>query len=239
MVVVPAGDFMMGSPEHQGDPNGREYPQHRVTIAAPFAVAKFELTFAEWRACAANGPCDREISAAWQGDPQPVINVTWDDARTYVAWLAKITGQSYRLLSEAEYEYAARGGTQTAYPWARNGNDIGTNNANCGECGSQWDRIQTAPVGSFAANRFGLYDMVGNVFEWVEDCAHDNYRADAPADGSAWEPAPDAPEKCKRVVRGGAWLSRAKLLRSAARDWYAPGERKDYLGFRVGRELKR
>ena len=236
MVVVPAGSFTMGSPEHQGDISGREYPAHNVTIEAPIAVSKFELTFAEWDACAVQGACDREIADEWGRGQLPVIKVTWDDAQHYVAWLAKITGKPYRLLSEAEYEYAARGGSQTAYPW---GPDIGRNNANCGECGSQWDRTQPAPVGSFAANRFGLHDMVGNVFAWVEDCAHDNYKADPPSNGSAWKPAPEATEKCKqRVVRGGAWLSRAGLLRAAARDWLAPGQRKDYLGIRIGRELQ-
>ena len=111
-----------------------------------------------------------------------MINVSWDDAKAYVAWLSKKTGKTYRLLTEAEYEYATRAGTQTAYPW---GNDIGENNANCRGCGSQWDGKQTAPVGSFSPNGFGLYDMVGNVGQWTEDCYHDSYNG-APADGSAW-----------------------------------------------------
>ena len=101
-----------------------------------------------------------------------MINVSWDDAQRYVAWLSRITGKTYRLLTEAEYEYAARAGTQTAYPW---GDEIGGNNANCAGCGSRWDVAQTAPVGSFAPNKFGLYDMVGNVWEWVEDCLHEDY----------------------------------------------------------------
>jgi formylglycine-generating enzyme required for sulfatase activity len=230
MIVVPAGHFMMGSPEGQGEKSGREYPLHRVTIPSRFAVGKFPVTFAQWDACAEHGDCDPHVNTnGWGRDRQPVINVTWDDARRYVAWLARLTGTPYRLLSEAEYEYAARAGTQTAYPWGR---DIGAGNANCGMCGSRWDGSQTAPVGSFPANRFGLYDMVGNVFEWVEDCYHDNYTG-APANGSPWTSA-----NCLRhVVRGGAWLSHPNLLRAASRDWIGMGDRKDYVGFRVARTL--
>ena len=113
---------------------------------------------------------------------QPVINVSGTTPSSMSAWLSRMTGKPYRLLSEAEYEYAARAGTQTAYPW---GDEIGKNNANCAGCGSKWDDKQTAPVGSFAVNRFGLYDMHGNVMEWVEDCYHDSYNG-APSDGSAW-----------------------------------------------------
>ena len=149
---MPAGRFMMGSPEGQG--NDSERPQHEVTIAKPFAVAKFELTFDEWDACAAHGDCAPHVSdSGWGRGRRPAINVSWDDAQTYVKWLSRITGKAYRLLSEAEYEYAARAGTQTQYPW---GDDIKLNGkamANCNGCGSQWDGKQTAPVGSFAANR--------------------------------------------------------------------------------------
>jgi len=230
LIVVPAGSFMMGSPEGQGDRSGREYPLHSVTIASHFAVGKFELTFAEWDACANHGDCNPNVSSNGSGHGrQPVINVTWEDAQRYVAWLARITGKPYRLLSEAEYEYAARARTQTAYPW---GNNVGQGNANCGECGSQWDASQTAPVGSFAANRFSLYDMVGNVFEWVEDCFHDNYKG-APSDASPW-----TSENCsRRVVRGGSWLARSFLLRSASRDWLSFDKPRDDVGFRVARTL--
>lgn len=189
------------------------------------------MTFAEWDACATHGDCDPHLNSnSWGHGRQPVINVTWGDAKRYVAWLAKITGKPYRLLSEAEYEYAARARTQTAYPW---GATIGTGNANCGECGSQWDGNRPAPVGSFAANGFGLHDMVGNVFAWVEDCFHDNYNGGVPSDAS-----PRSAENCtRRVVRGGAWLSRATLVRSASRDWIAVGDGRDYLGLRVARTL--
>ena len=124
------------------------------------------MTFVEWDACAAHSDCSQVDDHGWGHNRQPAINVSWDDAKRYVAWLSKITGKTHRLLTEAEYEYATRAGTKTAYPW---GDAIGGNNANCAGCGSRWDVAQTAPVGSFAPNKFGLYDMVGNVWEWVED----------------------------------------------------------------------
>jgi formylglycine-generating enzyme required for sulfatase activity len=166
MIVVPAGDFMMGSPPTDKDRSNHEGPQHKVTIAQPFAVAKFEMTFAEWDMCADYGDCDRHIAdERWGRGRQPVINVGWDDAQQYVAWLSRLTGKPYRLLTEAEYEYAARASTTTAYSW---GGEIGKGNANCDGCGSQWDGKQTAPVGSFAPNAFGLHDMAGNVWQWVQ-----------------------------------------------------------------------
>ena len=229
MIVVPPGSFIMGSPATEQGHQKFAEPQHTVTIAKPFAVSKYELTFAEWDTCVHYGDCPQGVSdSGFDRGQQPVINVTWDDARRYVAWLSKVTGRPYRLLSEAEYEYATRAGTQTAYPW---GNDVGTNNANCNSCGSKWDNHQTAPVGSFAANFFGLYDMVGNVFEWTEDCGHGNYNG-APTNGSAWIEGDD----CKfRIVRGGSWHD--SLLRSANRNLYLTGERNYYLGFRVARTL--
>ena len=231
MVVVPAGSFMMGSPPTEKGRYASEGPQHIVTIGKPFAVAKFELTFDEWDTCVTYGDCPEDVSdGGWDRGQQPAINVTWDDAQRYVAWLSKMTGKPYRLLTEAEYEYATRAETQTAYPW---GDDIGKNNANCNGCGSKWDNRQTAPVGSFKPNAFGLYDMVGNVWQWVEDCFHNNYNG-APTDGSAWIEGGN----CKfRVVRGGAWDFSADLLRSALRYRYAAGGRSYYLGFRVGRTL--
>jgi formylglycine-generating enzyme required for sulfatase activity len=231
MVVVPAGSFMMGSPATEQGHTKPEEPLHQVTIAKPFAVSKYELTFDEWDTCVNYGDCPQGVSDGGFGRVQrPVIFVTWDDAQRYAAWLSKMTGKPYRLLTEAEYEYATRAGTQTAYPW---GDDIGKNSANCTGCGSKWDARQTAPVGSFKPNAFGLYDMVGNVFEWVEDCAHNNYDG-APADGSAWIEGGD----CKsRVDRGGAWNFAPDSLRSADRDTSATGYRIDNLGFRVGRTL--
>src|SRR5579864_928890 len=232
MMVVPAGSFTMGSPTSEPGHSAEESPQHTVTIARQFAVGRFEVTFDEWDACAADGGCNgyKPSDEGWGRGRRPVINVSWDDAKAYVAWLSKKTGKSYRLLSGAEYEYATRAGTQTAYPW---GNAVGTNNANCHACGSQWDARQTAPVGSFAANGFGLYDMVGNVREWTEDCYHDTYSG-APVDGSAWI---DGANCSSRVVRGGSWLIAPAFLRSAARYWFSPDYRLNYLGFRVARTL--
>jgi formylglycine-generating enzyme required for sulfatase activity len=228
MVVVPAGSFMMGSPS--GQISEWEIPLHGVTIAKAFAVSKYELTFAEWDACVAHADCIQHVSdSGWGRNRQPVINVNWGDAKSYVAWLSRITGKEYRLLSEAEYEYAMRGGQQTIYPW---GNAItlnGTAMANCNKCSSQWDGKQTAPVGSFAPNSFGLYDMVGNVLEWVQDCWHRNYEG-APPDGSAWTSG-----DCSiHVARAGSW---GTSLRPANRYWHYSDNRDNNLGFRVARTL--
>jgi formylglycine-generating enzyme required for sulfatase activity len=232
MIVVPAGSFMMGSPTTEKGRSNDEGPLHNVTIAKPFAVAKYEVTFAEWDACVAHGDCDSHIGdRGWGRGRQPAINVSRDDARSYVAWLSRITGKEYRLLSEAEYEYAARAGTQTVYPW---GDDIGKNNANCTGCGSQWDRKQTAPVGSFAANAFGLYDMVGNVEEWTEDCFYVSYNG-APADGAAWTSSGCVP--LSGVIRGGSWVDDPAGPRSAHRDWAHTDSGAQIIGFRVGRTL--
>ena len=158
-----------------------------------------------------------------------MINVSWDDTQQYVAWLSRMTGQPYRLLTEAEWEYAARAGTTTAYYW---GDEIGKGNANCDGCGSQWDGKQTAPIGSFAPNAFGLYDMAGNVHQWVQDCYHDDYNG-APTDGSAWTSG----DCSARVIRGGSWNFNPQYLRSANRNLLPTGFRNYFGGFRVGRTL--
>jgi formylglycine-generating enzyme required for sulfatase activity len=154
-----------------------------------------------------------------------------NSATSYVAWLSNKTSKPYRLLTEPEYEYAMRAGTQTAYWW---GNDIGKGNANCDGCGSRWDGRQTAPVGSFAPNEFGLYDMSGNVWEWVEDCWHDSYRG-SPLDGSAWTTA--CTDVSQRVIRGGSWNDGPQGLRSAVRLRYSEGSRHNDIGFRLARTL--
>ena len=161
---------------------------------------------------------------------QPVINVTWDDAQRYVAWLSKMTGKPYRLLSEAEYEYAARAGTQTAYPW---GDDIGKNNANCNGCGSQWDNKQTAPVGSFAPTGSVSMTWSATSGSGSRIAVHSNYDG-APTDGSAWIEGGDC---SRRVVRGGSWNDDPADLRSAYRSRDTTGYRGSDLGFRVGRTL--
>jgi formylglycine-generating enzyme required for sulfatase activity len=225
MIVVPAGEFLMGSDRND------EGPRHKVKFARPFAVSKFEITFDEWDGCAARAcylyrPGDRRMGRG----TRPVINVSWYDAQMYVAWLYKMSGKSYRLLSEAEWEYAARAGTQTAYSW---GDEIGKGNANCTGCGSRWeDDGVTAPVGSFAANAFGLHDMHGNVFEWVQDCYYKSYDG-APMDGS---PNNDT-VNCNRVARGGSFLSAPEELALTLRVAFPPGLRATGLGFRVARTL--
>jgi formylglycine-generating enzyme required for sulfatase activity len=239
MVVVPAGSFIMGSSRDEKGYETDEQPQHSVTIAKPFAVSKFEVTFDEWDTCIRYGDCAQSISDRGFGrGKQPVINATWDDAQAYVKWLAEMTGKPYRLLTEAEFEYAARGGTQTAYPW---GDDVGKTNANCKDCGNRWDKSdRPAQVGSFAPNGFGLYDMVNNVWQWVEDCYQDGYevegpqgKVDAPGDGSAWTSG----DCRRRAARGAGWANVPEFLRSAHRGSDAPAVQFSDLGFRVGRTL--
>ncbi len=229
MKVVPAGHFMMGS---QG--GGWDSPQHIVTFNQPLAVGQFEITFDEWAACVDNGGCNDYVPSdnGWGRGRRPVIFVSWEDANAYVVWLSKITGKTYRLLSEAEYEYAERAGTTTTYPW---GDDIklkGQAMANCDACGSDWDNKQTAPVGSFAPNGFGLYDMAGNVDEWTQDCWNDSYYG-APTDGSAWTTG----DCSNRVLRGGTWYSDPDLLESDVRSKYEVDLRFAVVGFRVARTL--
>jgi formylglycine-generating enzyme required for sulfatase activity len=229
MVVVPAGEFMMGSPTDETGSLDNENQQHRVTIARPFAVSRFEVTFDDWDACVSVGGCRAANDDGMGRGKRPVIYLSWEDARQYVAWLSAATGKTYRLLTEAEWEYAARAGTMTAFYW---GDEIGKNNANCDGCGSQRDNLQISPVGSFKPNAFGLYDMLGNVWEWVEDCYRRDYTG-APTDGSA------RIGDCKlfRVVRGGSWTSGPQLLRSASRLGGIPDNRVGDVGFRVGRTL--
>jgi formylglycine-generating enzyme required for sulfatase activity len=231
MVIVPPGSFTMGSRAGEEGRFDDEGPAHEVTIAKAFAVGKFTVTFDEWDACVADGGCKNynPSDAGWGRGRRPVINMSWDDAKGYVDWLAFKTKKSYRLLTEAEWEYAARAGSTTAYAW---GNAVGARNANCNGCGSQWDSKQTAPVGSFPPNAFGLHDMAGNVWQWVEDCYHNTYEG-APPDGAVW-----ASGDCgNRVLRGGSWYDNPKILRAAARYWYTKGLRFYSYGFRVARTL--
>jgi formylglycine-generating enzyme required for sulfatase activity len=231
MVAVPGGDFTMGSPDSEDGHTGAESPRHRVAIARSFAVSRFEVTFDEWDACIAQGGCAHPPGdQGWGRGRRPVINISWDDIQGYLAWISRKTGKSYRLLSEAEWEYAARAGTDTAYSW---GDAVGRGHANCDGCGSQWDNKRTAPVGSFAANGFGLFDMHGNVWEWVQDCPSNSYD-EAPQDGTAQT----RPNCSYRILRGGAWGSNPRNVRSADRFGYAsPHIRSSTYGFRVGRTL--
>ena len=228
MVVVPAGRFRMG--DLGGEGAGDERPVHEVTIDYPFATSKYEVTFAEWDACVAGGGCTHQpYDMGWGRGARPVIDVSWDDAQEYVRWLSRETGKSYRLLSEAEWEYVARAGSTTKYPW---GDDIGTNKANCGFCGSRWDYASTAPVGSFEPNAFGLFDTAGNVWEWVEDCWNESYEG-APSDGSVWTSG----DCSDRVMRGGSWNAVSWGLTASFRNSNDTGHRFNFFGFRVARTL--
>lgn len=225
MIRLPAAEYLMGSAANSL--NFDETPQHKVSVRA-FAIGSYEVSFAEYdRFTTATGrplPGDH----GWGRGNRPVINVSWDDAAAYVRWLSEQTGHTYRLPSEAEWEYAAAAGTSTFYWW---GNNSGDNRANCFNCGSRWDGLETAPVGSFAANAFGLYDTAGNVLEWVADCRHESYQG-APADSSVW-----AGGDCTRhVARGGGFDSPVDKLRTQSRPYFAAGTRLNNLGLRVVRE---
>ena len=234
MVVVPAGSFVMGSPVDEEGHSADEEPQHPVTIGRPFAVGKYEVTVAEWDACVANGACAGERASNPVGDRQPVTGVSWDEVQAYLRWLSQRTGKPYRLLSEAEWEYAARAGTTTPF---HTGRTIGPDQANLAAkpvaasgFGVTVAGKQTAPVGSYPPNDFGLHDVHGNVWEWVQDCVNDGY-AGAPADGSARTSG-----NCSRhVMRGGAWVDYPVGARSATRSGLGAQSRGRTLGFRVAR----
>lgn len=242
MVVIPAGSFMMGAPASEEGRDDHEGPQRTVTISKPFAVGKFEVTWAEWEACVLDGNCEDNSNkennwgengdAGWGRGNRPVINVSWEDAGSYVSWLSEKTGKKYSLLSEAQWEYAARAGTSTAYSW---GSAIGNNKANCDGCGSQWDGRKTAPVGSFKPNEFGLFDMHGNVFEWVRDCWRYKYD-EGPRDGNDWISICGTK---RRVYRGGSWYTDPVTLRSAARFRGIDVFRFNNVGFRIARDLSK
>ena len=233
MVVVPPGNFLMG--DLHGVGYFSEKSIRAVRIDYVFAVGKFEVTFDEWTACVSDGGCNgyRPDDLGWGRGDRPVVHVSWHDAKTYVRWLSRKTGKTYRLLSEAEWEYAARAGTRTIFPW---GNAVGSGYANCDGCGSAWDDHLTAPVGSFAPNGFGLHDMHGNVYEWVEDCWHSGYEG-APSDGSAWTSG----GVCQvRILRGGSYDDTPALVRSANRDGNSANDRYNlFSGVRVARALSR
>ena len=240
MVVVPAGSFMMGSPASEPKRDKDEGPRHKVRIPKPFAVGKFEVTFAEWDACVADGSCsgyqpDDRIWGRGGRGRRPVINVSWYDAKAYVAWLSRKTGKTYRLLSESEWEYAARAGTTTPFS---TGQRITTDQANFDGGytynGSRKGRYRgnTVSVGTFGKNAFGLYDMHGNVWEWVEDCYVDTY-GNTPADGSARTHG-----GCSvHVLRGGSWNFIPWNLRSADRNRNWSDDRNYNNGFRLARTL--
>ncbi|NMF90921.1 formylglycine-generating enzyme family protein [Aromatoleum petrolei] len=226
MVGLPQGDFVMGS--NTDDPSER--PAHPVTITQAFAIAKYEVTNEQWGACVEAGACPRLGSEGNAPKNAPVRDLSWDDAQQYVKWLAKTSGKPYRLPTEAEWEYAIRGGTTSRYWW---GSQMRPGNANCKDCGEPSRADGPASAGSFAANPFGLHDMNGSVWEWVSDCWHSSYKG-APSDGRSWEDA-----DCRvRVIRGGSWREGADYMTSSTRFKYGASVRHSQNGFRVARDLK-
>ena len=230
MVMLPPGRFRMGDLDGSG--NSNERPVRTVTISRRIAMGKYTITFEEYDQFVAATSAERPADEGWGRGSRPVINVNWLEAKAYAAWLSEQTGKRYRLPSEAEWEYAARAGTETAYSW---GDEIGVNRANGHDSGSEWSHQRTAPVGSFEPNDFGLYDMHGNVWEWGEDYWHRNYEG-APSDGSAWL---SGGRDRSRVVRGGAWYVYPRGLRAAYRDKVGPSIRIVNIGFRLVRDLRK
>jgi formylglycine-generating enzyme required for sulfatase activity/serine/threonine protein phosphatase PrpC len=225
MVVAPEGEYEMGAPSYSA--NIDERPKHKVALGE-FAISQYEITYAEYEVFAkAMGKSAPERSEV---NPQtyPVVNVSWQDAQDYAAWLTRQTGQKYSLPSEAQWEYAARAGTDTRYWW---GLDIGNGNAHCQGCGSPASLRKAAPVGSFEANAWGLYDTSGNVAEWTLDCFNRNYEG-APGDGSAWQDG----DCSKRIVRGGSFSNTGDGSTNTRRKSYPAGAKLSHLGFRVVRE---
>ena len=224
LMVIPPGQFIMGSPATEVGRYNNEGPQRVVTLRAPLAVGVFEVTFAEWDACLAAGACShRPNDQGWGRGRQPVVNVSWDDTQQYLRWLTARTGRQYRLLTEAEWEFAVRAGSNRPYT---TGNAINESLANYGGVVAR-----TRAVGSYPPNRFGLYDMHGNVWEWVQDCLERTYN-NAPADASE----PVIVSGCAwRVLRGGSWSNAPQFLRSAMRHGVPASSRADNIGFRVAR----
>ena len=233
MVVLPEGSFMMGSPPDEKGGARHEGPQRRVEIGYSLAVGRFEVTVAEWDACAADRSCYKEFNDR-PGDDYPVVWVSWKEAQPYLAWLKRKTGENYRLLTEAEWEYAARAGTTTAY---YTGSSISENEANYWE-GDRSTQISLesllVPVGSYRPNAFGLHDMHGNVWEWAADCYRSSYDG-APSDGSGW--TSDSCDSDERVMRGGSGDNYPQYLCSASRYYLSPNYGYYDIGFRVARTV--
>ena len=225
LAVIAPGAFTMGS--NSSDPS--EKPPRRLTIDTSFAIGRTEVTVEQWNACVDAGGCPRTADAA-RAPNTPARDISWEDAQLYVKWLTKVSGKPYRLPTEAEWEYAARGGTSSRYAW---GDDMRRGNANCKDCGDPWQADGPSPVASFAANAFGLHDMNGSVWEWVEDCWHSTYK-NAPADARAW-----IESFCPvRVIRGGSWRDGASYMPTTTRFKYDGSVRHSQNGFRVARDLK-
>lgn len=230
MVVIPAGSYVMGSDDP--GPRGKyryELPAHKVTIPHPFAIGQYEVTFQEWEACHKDGVCSvLPDDHKWGKGRRPIMNISFAHTGEYLRWISKKTGKTYRLPSEAEWEYAARGGTTTQYSW---GDAPGKTNANCRTCLPKIPH-QTFPVGTYKPNPFGLYDVHGNVWEWMQDCWTPHYIG-APTDGS-----PRTSGDCKyRVTRSGSWYYVSSNVRSAYRAKFLAKAFSYGIGMRVVREL--
>ena len=226
MVVLPVGSFSMGSTKG----HKREQPVQNITMNKPLAAARYETTFQEWDACHSAGGCTKNVlDRGWGRGRRPVMNVLYADALEYTAWLSQKTGHTYRLPSEAEWEYAARAGTSTEHWW---GDIMKKGAANCRKCGTQWSGIQSAPVGSFKPNPWGLFDVHGNVMEYVQDCWSKNH------EGLPLNARPKKTKNCQsRVIKSGAWYYLPKVSRSASRARNDTRVFSYFIGFRVFREI--
>jgi formylglycine-generating enzyme required for sulfatase activity len=223
MVRIPAGSFMMGL----GSREPESLPAHRVDVRA-FAVGQTPVTVAEWKACLTAKACTFLPHMRVAEDRTPVHNLSWEDIGQYMAWLSSTSGHPYRLPTEAEWEYAARGGTTTRYWW---GESVGMSLANCMDCGGIQDAYAPLPADALSANPFGLYDMLGGVAQWTADCWFPNYRG-APADATARES-----KVCdKRVLRGGSFRSSHDEITVTSRVSYDASVRYFVNGFRVARD---
>jgi formylglycine-generating enzyme required for sulfatase activity len=226
MVALSPAPFTMGS--NSGDPSER--PAHKVALHTPFAIGKYEVTVDQWNQCVKASVCPVVPSSADAAGNLPMRDVSWDEAQLYLKWLSTVSSRPYRLPTEAEWEYAARGGTTTRYWW---GEQMKGGNSSCQGCGEPWKADGPPPAGSFIANPFGLHDMNGSVWEWVQDCWHSTYKG-APADGSAWADA-----NCQsRVIRGGSWREDGSYMLSTTRFKYDASVRQSQNGFRVARSLR-
>ncbi|SFN97818.1 Formylglycine-generating enzyme, required for sulfatase activity, contains SUMF1/FGE domain [Nitrosospira briensis] len=202
--------------QDEGSKACTDCPEMVAIPGKKFAIGKYAVTFKEWDACVSGGGCGAYLPSdnGWGRGNRPVINVSWEDAQAYIRWLSGKTGKTYRLPTEEEWKIAALAGSTTEYYW---GNDVGRNNANCDGCGSEWDNKKTAPVGSFKPNAFGLYDMMGNVWQWTDTCWQANC--------------------AKRMFFGGSWNHRPQDMRTTTRNWFNTDKRMRYLGFRLAMTL--
>jgi len=242
MVVVPSGSFWQGAEETSSYALNKEKPRRMVTFSEPFAVGVFEVTMEQWDHCVAAGGCsERPRDNGWGRGPRPVIMVSWNDAQEYVSWINKLTGQSYRLPSESEWEYIARAGEESEWPGGDPARACEFGNIAGSETGLRWQHencsdpalLETLPVGSLRPNAFGVYDAIGNVAEWTLDCMNLSY-LDAPADGSAWSRGICS----SRMTRGGSWFTGTKEIRLSARFNLKAGDRNDFTGFRLVRAVE-